>query len=165
MKTKYWRVALSVWTIFIFFASGNRLSWQTTEKVLAVTLPATESAKSSDWPPQSQKFVFVHTAIRKFAHIVEYAILTYLWFRSLWTRPGRFAFCMRWSVLLSVLYAMMDECHQYFLFFRDGQLVDVLWDSAGIAMMNLVLWYVKRTGKGRWVLGANVGRQPSSPSH
>ena len=165
MKTKYWRVALSVWMIFIFYASGNWLSWQTTEKVLATALPSTESTKSSDWTPQSQKFVFVHTAIRKFAHIVEYAILTYLWFRSLWTRPGRFAFCMRWSVLLSMLYAMADECHQYFSFSRDGQLVDVLWDSAGIAMMSLVLWYVKRKKKMQWILGAKGSHLSPSPSH
>ena len=159
MKIKYWRVALLAWMLLIFLLSGNHLSWQKTEKLLIASMPSTESTKSrdrpSDWTPQSPKFVFVHIAIRKFAHIVEYAILVYLWFRSLWTKPGRFVFCMRWSVLLSILYAMLDECHQYFLFSRDGKWVDVLWDSAGIAMMSLVLWSVKRTGKGQWVLGAN----------
>ena len=161
MKTKYWRVALSVWMIFIFFASGNRLSWQTTEKLLVALRPSTQS---SEWTPHAQKFVFVHTAIRKFAHIVEYAILTYLWFRSLWTRPDRFAFCMRWSVLLSMLYAMLDESYQYFLFSRDGQLTDVLWDSAGIAMMSLVLWSVKRRKKMQWILGAKGNHLSPSPS-
>lgn len=165
MTTKYWhwRVALLVWMAFIFFMSGNRLSWQTTEKLIVAVISSTESTKSRDrsrdWPPQSKKFVFAHIAIRKFAHIIEYAILTYLWFRSLWTEPGRFVLCIRWSVLLSILYAMLDECYQYFLFFRDGKLVDVLWDSAGIAMMSLVLWYVKRTGKGKWILGANGSQQ------
>ena len=162
MKIKYWRVALLAWMLFIFFASGNRLSWQTTEKLLVAWMPSTQSTKSVSLP-QSQKFVFVHTAIRKFAHIAEYAILTYLWFRSLWTRPGRFVFCMRWSVLLSILCAMADECHQYFLFFRDGQWADVLWDSVGIAMMSLVLWSVKHMGKGHWILGAN-GNQLSPSS-
>lgn len=168
MKIKYWRVALLAWMIFIYFASGNHLSWQKTEKLLVASMPSTESTKSrdrsGDWTPQSKKFVFVHTAIRKFGHIVEYAILTYLWFRSLWTRPDRFVFCMRWSVLLSILYAMLDEYHQYFLLHRDGQLTDVLLDSVGIAMMSLVLWSVKHTEKGQWVLGANGSRQPSSPS-
>ena len=58
-----------------------------------------------------------------------------------------------------MLYALLDECHQYFLFSRDGQWADVFWDSAGIAMMSLVLWYVKRTGKGKWILGANGNQQ------
>lgn len=26
-------------------------------------------------------------------------------------------------------------------------------------MMTLVLWYVKRTGKGKWILGANGSQQ------
>ena len=156
MTTKYWRVALLVWMAFIFFLSGNSLSWQKTEKLIVALRPSTQS---STWTPQSSKFIFVHTAIRKFAHIVEYAILAYLWFRSLWTKPGRFVSCMRWSVLLSLLYALLDECHQYFLFSRDGQWADVFWDSAGIAMMSLVLWYVNRTGKGKWILGANGNQQ------
>lgn len=59
-----------------------------------------------------------------------------------------------------MLYALLDECHQYFLFSRDGQWADVFWDSAGIAMMSLVLWYVKRTGKGKWILGANGNQRP-----
>ena len=46
-----------------------------------------------------------------------------------------------------------------FFVFRDGQWADVFWDSTGIAMMGLVLWYVKRTGKGKWILGANGSQQ------
>ena len=95
----------------------------------------------------------VNFVIRKFAHIAEYAILTYLWFRSLWTKPGRFVPCVWWSMLLSILYAMSDEWHQTFVPSREGIWTDVVWDAIGIAMMSLVLWYAKRTGKGQRILG------------
>ena len=91
--------------------------------------------------------------LRKFAHIAVYAILTYLWFRSLWTKPGRFVPCVRWSMLLSILYAMSDEWHQTFVPSREGIWIDVVWDATGVAMMSLVLWYAKRTGKGQRILG------------
>ena len=96
--------------------------------------------------------------LRKFAHIAEYAILTYLWFRSLWTKPGRFVPCVRWSMLLSILYAMSDEWHQTFVPSREGIWIDVVWDAIGVAMMSLVLWYAKRTGKGQRILGG-IGDQ------
>ena len=96
--------------------------------------------------------------LRKFAHIVEYAILTYLWFRSLWTKPSRFVPCVRWSMLLSILYAMSDEWHQTFVPSREGIWTDVVWDAIGVAMMSLILWYAKRTGKGQRILGG-IGDQ------
>ena len=97
--------------------------------------------------------LIINYVTRKFAHIAEYAILTYLWFRSLWTRPGRFIPCVRWSMSLSILYAMSDEWHQTFVPSREGTLIDVVWDAAGVAMMGFALWYAKRMGKGQWILG------------
>ncbi len=95
----------------------------------------------------------INYVIRKFAHIAEYAILVYLWFRSLWTKSGRFIPCVRWSMLLSILYAMSDEWHQTFVPGREGTVIDVVLDATGVAMMGLVLWSAKRMGKGQWILG------------
>ena len=139
----HWRVALFAWMGAIFVFSSSLLSSENT----AVYLPGDPT--------------FVHAinfVIRKFAHIAEYAILVYLWFRSLWTKPGRFIPCVRWSMLLSILYAMADEWHQTFVPSREGNWGDVVWDAAGVAMMGLVLWCAKRMGKGQWILG-NIGDQ------
>ncbi len=148
MRIKYWRVALVVWMLLIFLASSSLLSFENTKKVLFFC-PESDASTLIH-----QLCEFVHVAIRKFAHIAEYAILTYLWFRSLWTKPNRFISCVRWSVLLSILYAVLDELHQHFVPNRDGQLADIVWDSIGSIALGLILWYVKQREKGQWILGA-----------
>lgn len=140
MKTIHWRVALFIWMGAIFVFSSSLLSSENTAVFLFVD-PTTKPAKITNF------------FIRKSAHIAEYAILAYLWFRSLWTKPGRFIPCVRWSMLLSILYAMSDEWHQTFVPGREGTLIDVVLDATGVAMMGLVLWSAKRMGKGQWFLG------------
>ena len=138
MKTTHWRIALFVWMVAIFVFSSSLMSAENTATYLFGDPPSV---------------LVANFVIRKFAHIAEYAILTYLWFRSLWTKPGRFVPCVWWSMLLSILYAMSDEWHQTFVPSREGIWTDVVWDAIGVAMMGQVLWYAKRTGKGQRILG------------
>ena len=142
MTTTHWRVALIVWMGAIFIFSTSLLSAENTAK----------------------HFGDLNYLARKFAHIAEYAILVYLWFRSLWTKLGRFISCVRWSMLLSILYAMLDEWHQTFVPSRDGIWLDVVWDSIGIIAMGLILWSAKRTGKEQRILGSIGGQEPVSLS-
>ena len=74
-------------------------------------------------------FGVLNYVVRKLAHLGEYAILTYLWLRSIWTEPRRFGPCLAWSAVLSVCYAVTDEFHQYAVPERLGTWTDVLYDA------------------------------------
>lgn len=80
----------------------------------------------------------LETIIRKSAHVVAFAILTFLIFQSL--RPYTKK-VYRYSFLLSFLYACTDEIHQYFIPGRSALVTDVLIDSIGIIIALLILYY------------------------
>jgi VanZ family protein len=64
-------------------------------------------------------------ALRKFAHLTEYAILGALLLRAVRT-PG-------WAFSIAVLYAASDELHQHFVSGRHAAPLDVAIDAVGIA--------------------------------
>jgi VanZ family protein len=121
-----WRIALVVWLILIFLFSSSLFSAENTEKVLV--------------------FDLLNYVVRKCSHMVEYAILVYLWFRSLCVVRERFFSSVILSMVLSVLYAASDEWHQSFVPSRDGTVTDVIWDATGAVFMGLFLWYVYQRG-------------------
>jgi VanZ family protein len=62
--------------------------------------------------------------LRKLAHVAEYAVLAVLLVRAT-QRP--------WvALVLGVLYAVSDECHQTFVRGREGRPRDVVIDSVGL---------------------------------
>jgi len=77
---------------------------------------------------------------RKLVHLAEYGLLCFLWSRALgYRRPGA-------AAAIAVLYAVSDEYHQTFVAGRHGAPVDVLIDSAGVA----IAWaLVRRRGAQR----------------
>ena len=78
------------------------------------------------------------TILRKLAHMAEYGLLTFLWWRALRAvLPGRAAVAL--AVAIAVAYAVSDEWHQSHVEGRHGSPVDVLIDSVGIAAVALLL--------------------------
>jgi VanZ family protein len=75
---------------------------------------------------------------RKLAHLVEYALLCFLWWRAFSARvaPGRAALA---AFVISALYAVSDEYHQSFVEGRSASALDVAIDSAGAALTALRL--------------------------
>jgi len=71
--------------------------------------------------------------LRKIAHMLEYLILTFLLFRAI---KGSFdlteLFLFIYPASLALFYAVSDEFHQLFVRGRDGSIMDVLIDAAGI---------------------------------
>jgi VanZ like protein len=72
-------------------------------------------------------------ALRKLAHVGEYAVLGALLVRAI----GRPAV----GVALGVLYAASDELHQHFVPGREAALLDVAIDAAGVAA-GVLAWRV-----------------------
>ncbi len=84
-----------------------------------------------------QDFIF-----RKIAHILEYAILTFLLFRAFRAGGTKTKKAIILSIIITFLYALSDEYHQTFIFGREGRLEDVGIDSIGILITSLI-WYYK----------------------
>jgi VanZ family protein len=92
----------------------------------------------------SHTLLLLHQLMRKLAHVAEYAILSYFWFRAL--NQGERTWFPRsavWALALSISYALLDEYHQTFVPSRAASLVDVGIDSlgaltdAGLSVYNL----------------------------
>jgi VanZ family protein len=88
------------------------------------------------WPDATAgQLAAVHGLVRKAAHVVEYAVLGGLWFRTLvhtWPRrPGAAAWL---AFALAVAWAVVDESHQATLSSRTGSARDVALDAAGAAV-------------------------------
>ena len=115
---KYWLPVL-VWAGFIFYLSS---------------IPDLESGLKQDF------------ILRKIAHILEYAILTFLFLRALAKESLSVKKIAVFSLFFSLFYALSDEYHQTFVFGREGSLKDVGIDSIGVLLMSLV-WYIKNKGR------------------
>jgi VanZ family protein len=76
------------------------------------------------------------TILRKGAHVIEYAILSFLLVRALGREVPSF--------LAGVAYAASDEFHQNFVRGRHGSPVDVAIDACGVALGVLVFRRARR---------------------
>jgi VanZ family protein len=86
----------------------------------------------------------VDTIGRKFVHLGQYALLTFLWWRALRTRfeDRRAAVA---AFVVAALYAASDEYHQSFVEGRSGSPVDWAIDCAGAALASL--WLARRPAR------------------
>src|SRR3954470_10966911 len=68
------------------------------------------------------------TILRKAAHMTEYGLLWFLWYRALGYRH------MGVAVAITIAYAATDEFHQHFVQGRHGTPVDVAIDAVGVTI-------------------------------
>jgi VanZ family protein len=128
----------------IFSASSDTQSFQHSSRIVAPLLHwlfPHLSAQTAD---------AVAFAVRKVAHLTEFAIFGLLLWRALrkpvrrdprpWSWPQA-----RNALLLVILYAASDEFHQLFVPTRQASIVDVLIDTTGAALGLGALWLI-----GRW---------------
>jgi VanZ family protein len=78
--------------------------------------------------------------LRKIAHMAEYGLLVFLWWRALGGAvPARTAVGL--ALAASLAYAATDEYHQSFVEGRHGTPVDVAVDAVGMAVAAaLIVW-------------------------
>ncbi len=85
--------------------------------------------------------------VRKFAHFSEYLLLAVLLVGALVNGSNGVVTSFKMYLLpwfITVLYAMSDEFHQLFVVGRDGNLLDVIIDSAGGLMGVFICFMVGR---------------------
>ena len=148
MRLIHWRILLVVWMAAIYLVSSEffvtRFSGDATEEV----------------------FGLLNFAIRKLAHMTEFGVLVFLWFRSIFAREDQFGTRMVVSVLLAIGYAVTDEIHQSYVPERLGIWTDVLWDAAGALAVGYGLRRIRQSGSEdlrRRVLGASEVESGSDP--
>lgn len=113
--------------LFIFFASTDQFSADHTSSVVRPLIL---------WlfPNLSEgQLATVHFLTRKAAHFTEYAILAFLARRTFSSSPSESVrrHWFKWSLLLVVSYALVDEFHQTFVPSRTGTIYDSAIDVAG----------------------------------
>jgi VanZ family protein len=118
---------LLLWLAFIWFASTGEFSAANTSQIVGPILL---------WlfPNLSEaQLATVHFLTRKAAHFSEYAVLAFLARRAFITSThgviGRYWFQL--SLLLVVIYALLDEFHQSFVPSRTASIYDSAIDIAG----------------------------------
>jgi VanZ family protein len=96
-----------------------------------------------------EQFQPIHFLIRKAAHLTEYGIFALLLFRAF--RSGAVTgWRLPWAVytiLIVVVYAVIDEHHQTLTKTRSGSIYDILIDISGGLIALLGLWSVRRKRK------------------
>jgi VanZ family protein len=73
------------------------------------------------------------TALRKLAHMTEYGLLWFLWWRALAYADPRPA------IAITLAYAATDELHQHFVEGRHGSPVDWCIDALGVGIAGLLV--------------------------
>ncbi|MCK5490847.1 MAG: VanZ family protein [Candidatus Pacebacteria bacterium] len=110
-------LAVFLWCAFIYFLSS---------------IPSLKSDFSSE----------IDFVLRKIAHMSEYGILTFLFFRAYSGSKNNLS--KRKSISLAIMfaftYALTDEYHQLFVSGREGSLRDVFVDSLGIFFVAFLIY-------------------------
>ena len=140
MRTAFWRhpdfflywLPPLVWGGAILVMSGDLCSSPNTLMLLKWVL--------SWFPPLTPgQIAAIHFYLRKTGHAVAYAILALLWLRAL---RGSLGLSPKRSFSLTLgfclIFAALDEGHQYFLPSRTGSLWDVALDLSGSGLVALL---------------------------
>jgi len=81
------------------------------------------------------------TILRKLAHMAEFGLLWFLWWRALGYRN------LALPAAIAIGYAITDELHQTTVEGRHGSPVDVAIDSAGVAIAILLAARARRAAR------------------
>lgn len=125
--------------IFAFSAEPDTQSQKMSSGVSYQIVRVIDYVTGSEWS-EAQKEQYaqkIDYPVRKMAHMSEYAILTLLLFGSMAYRNERKKYVM--PLVITFLYACTDEFHQIFVQGRAGRFSDVLIDTAGGALMTLLM--------------------------
>ena len=125
-----------LWTAVIFAASSASFSSGNTAPLLAKLINAIH-------PVSPETFAMLNFLLRKTAHLTEYGILGGLVFRAIRAeRPGRE---LRWAVaaiVIAAVVASLDEWHQSFIPSRTASSQDVLVDTLGATLAQVLFFRV-----------------------
>jgi VanZ family protein len=129
-----------LWVAVIFFLSSDSGSMTQTSRFIRPLV-------LFFFPDISEASLqIIHAAVRKSAHVIEYAVLALLVLRAVWTSQievlRRYRFVI--PLIFVVVIASIDEFNQSFSSARTGTFQDVIFDAAGGTIALLAAWLVTR---------------------
>ncbi len=133
-RFKYWIPAICV-AILISTFSSHYFSGEQTARIL---IPLLHRIFPFATPRELR---LTHIAIRKLAHITEFGVFSIAVFHGI--RAERQGWNLRWAaltLLIAVSYAGFDEWHQSFVPLREARVRDVLIDSTGALLAQILVW-------------------------
>ena len=133
-RLTYWIPAICVAALISIF-STHYFSSAETSRILTPILHWIFPAASAHTLSR------MHTAIRKLAHVTEFAVFSIAVFHGV--RGERYGWRWQWALLtllIAVSYSGFDEWHQSFVPVREARVRDVLIDSAGALLAQLFVW-------------------------
>ena len=145
----FWFVPTVIWMVVIFqFSSQEGIQSPSISR--KVTEYAAKVLHSTVLQDQDYEVIVevLHPAVRKTAHMAEYAILYVLLFLSFFfsmlaTRSAAL------SIVIAFIYAIMDETHQTYVSGRSGQFYDVCVDMTGVLIAVCIVLFVYSFWQGR----------------
>lgn len=132
-----------IWVAIIAIESTNLGSGSHTARLLYPILHFLFGMKMA-------RVAFWNNLLRKTGHVIGYAIMSVLFFRSWRGTFPRLStqWCLQWAtiaLLSTALVASLDEWHQSFLPSRTGAVRDVILDTAAAFAAQLILFAALRS--------------------
>jgi len=133
-RLKYWIPAICV-AILISTFSTHYFSGEETARIIIPILHRIFPFATD------RELHWMHVAIRKLAHISEFGVFSIAVFRGV--RAERSGWNLRWAVVtlvIAISYATLDEWHQSFVPLREARVRDVLIDTVGALLAQVLVW-------------------------
>lgn len=135
-------ILVILWMGLIFYFSNQEASVSTTQsdkiiEIVNVVAKNNESFKDillKLYESKGASFV-----IRKSAHMFSYFVLAILSFIMVYTHKENINLSIKYSFLISILYAISDEIHQLFIPGRSGMIQDVFIDGIGVVVGIIII--------------------------
>jgi hypothetical protein len=87
------------------------------------------------------RFSVADSFIKESLHLIEFAIL-YLLFVGFLLAEGKLTIKTNWFVaVISMMYGVIDEIHQYFVPYRSATVIDVIKDVTGVLVCYWIVYY------------------------
>lgn len=128
MKKVFNITILILWMIFIFYMSSFKAVESDTQSGFIVNIISNIF--------NINNIDLITLIVRKSAHMIEYLILGILMLNCL--KDYSIKNVLLVSIMLCILYSTCDEIHQLFIDGRSGEILDILIDSIGIVIGNLI---------------------------
>lgn len=160
MKNKKINIIRIILIILLFitfariFSFSNQNGVQSSGVSRKVTKILTNNIKKVQAMSKEEKEIFMNNAekiIRKLAHFSIYTVVGFLMMALMSTYNAKTIIRVSISFGIGVIYAILDEIHQYFIPGRSGRVFDVIIDSfgvlTGICIIMIILYIITKIKK------------------
>lgn len=140
-------VILLLGTFLIIFKFSNQTGEESggiSKKITEMITKNIESIQNLEKNEKKEKLDHIEHIIRKIAHFTIYTIVGLLMMGVLTIYHKEKSFKIRISLIIGVLYAILDEIHQAFIPERTARVTDVIIDACGVILGILLVMTIEK---------------------